>query len=114
MGRFKLAIRFGDNDFAKTFKALLKIISEYPEGYDLSSKEKIVALFNKAIPGIFWLVQNRGIDRQDWDPSSYLRLEEKNIFLNKEVDDFLAENTWDNYEFHVLDTTGHEPYMYSV
>ncbi len=111
--RRRIGIRFSDNDFSSSIRGFLNIMKERGiENYDLS-KSKLVVLFNRSIEGVYWLCQ--ASPRSSSYDKSWLRIEEKNVFLDEEVTKYVTENTSDhNYEFHVLDTMGHEPYIYSV
>lgn len=115
----KFAIRFTDNDFSRVFLMLLEIMSKQGLEYYPKTKPELVALINKSLPGIYWIGSNLGYDRPNWDPASYLKIEERHLYLDEEVDDFISKNGWDNGEFHVLDTTRKindepVPYIYSI
>lgn len=102
----KLGIRFSDNDFATTFHALLNIMGD--QGLDSypADRKKLTDLINKALPGLYWISQNRGRYETQCDIVSYLKIDTKHIYIDGEVDAFLKERDgWDNGEFHVLDTT---------
>jgi hypothetical protein len=109
----KIAIRFSDNDFWYTFRHLLRLMEHVGlESYAHLDKAGLVDLLNKAIPGVYFLVQNRlrpdCLTREvDLAPhiSNYLKLTEKNIYIDDEVDVFVREHGHNcNRDFHILDT----------
>lgn len=110
-----LAIRFGDNDFARTFHTFLHVIdnvgiNQYQCATYAQTKQKLVELCNLSLSGLYWLAQNRlNYSHGDGSIAEYLTIKENNIFIDDEVVKFLEANasTGDNGEFHVLDTTGH-------
>lgn len=114
-----LGIRFSDNDFGNTVRAFLRCILDTGiDSYNLEGnlgKEKVVELFNRSAPGLYWLCQNLLRDDKNWDPSTYLIISAKNVFLDDEVTNYIQEcKGRDDSEFHVLDTQAHIPYIYSV
>lgn len=101
----KLGIRFSDNDFGNTFRALLETMER--EGLDQypTNREELAKLINKALPGIYWISQNRGRYETKCDIVSYLKIDPEDLYIDSEIDLFLKENEgWDNGEFHVLST----------
>lgn len=119
MVRRKLGLKFGDNDFTRTFQALLRLMRDNGlECYDLNDKAKLVRLINRALPGVYWIAQDCGYSDDSVaeiaSVKDYIQLREHNIYVDHEVDEFLERQGSNlNHDFHVLDTTGHQPYIYS-
>lgn len=108
-----IAIRFGDNDFGPTFRSLLNSIAySLEEGIRLGNvfptrdKEKIAKIISVAAIGHYRTCQNP-YEYNETTPDSqtarYLTIDAEKILLYEEVDEYLAENDWDNAETFVLD-----------
>lgn len=111
-----IGIKFGDNDFGSTFRTLFDIIAkEGLESYRHLDKESFVALCNRALPGIYWIAQNK-MRYQSGDPASYVQIKEEQVFFDDEVAKFLKDHHGCcDSDFFVLDTTVYgEPYFYMV
>lgn len=117
-GTKKLAIRFSDNDFYYTIAAFLRVLLPdesftHHLANDLKfTKAQIVELFNGMAYSLYLLKQNAWRYKPGENTQSYLKITEKNVYLDGEVDSYLAEHTWDNGEFFCVDFT--EAYIWSV
>jgi len=102
----RLAINFPDNDFVNTFVLLMRLIKEaYVQDETFNfTKAQIVEIVNGLLPGIYRLFQNRFIRRSNFSPHAYLRIEEKDVYLEEEIDDYMKSECVDNGTFYVLDT----------
>ena len=106
----KIGIRFGDNDYQREFVAVLKIFQNYYEKHlDLPySKSDLVKIINELSTGIFLMETRRRFAEESEKIEfyrSYIKLSEKDVFLNEEVDNFIANNPYGwNHDFHFLDT----------
>lgn len=105
----KIAINFGDSDFAHTFKGVLNVLKEnYKEmGVDLSlDKKKLAKIINEISFGIFLLNQGEECDEHsDEDFESireWLKIEEDDLLTGSEVEARVKEG-WDNGEVFILD-----------
>lgn len=120
----RVGIRFSDNDFSQVvrrFLYLLKDSMEYFEGEDKDySKATIVSMFNETAYGLDLMFQRWATDSVS--TKKYLRIAERNVFLNEEIDEYMNTkcswstdkhgimHCWDNGEFHYMDDSG----IYSV
>jgi hypothetical protein len=96
---YQIGIRFPDNDFGNTVRAFLDGLKEW----DALDKPTIVELFKRSAPGLYWLYQNRMGYGLNWKPECYLFIQEKDVFLGKEVEEYLKNNSSNcNGDFHVL------------
>jgi hypothetical protein len=105
---YKIGIRFSDNDFGITIKSFLEIYYNARKSWYLDEEEvdkkSIVEIFNKSAHGIYWVCQNRLIYQPEWDAAKYIQIEEKSVFFDKEVDEYIEKvDGWDNCEFFILD-----------
>jgi len=130
----KVGIRFGDNDFSKTFIAFLKAVGYYPDFKEDTTegiKDALNHIYNLSILGMYIAGQNRlqysnGLSMSEHleEVEKYLVKDEKNqklFYINEEVDEFLEKCEGnDNGEFHyveiLLNDLGEvqEPKVYSI
>lgn len=101
----KIGIMYHDNDFMHTYGWFLKILKDaiVEEQFDIN-KYNIIKIHDKIIGGIYWLFQNQLKYDLDWNPYSYLKIKETDIFLDKEIYDLLNSNYFCNCEFCYIDT----------
>lgn len=113
-----VGIKFGDNDFGLTLSAFIRLLAENSrsEGQIPETKVKIVELFNRSAPGIYWVAQNRLQYNPNWDPSTYLQIGEEDVYVDDEVDEFINSDRVGtcNMDFYVVDLRGNEPYFYTL
>lgn len=90
----KLAIFFGDNDFAKTYHQIGKVLYEsFKYHNELPSKEVLVYSINVMAQGMAHLFQHQGnLGKVDTTYEMYLRVDESQVFIYDEVDEFLQNN----------------------
>lgn len=124
MQNFKIAIKFGDNDFHSTFKGVLAMLfdafkyqGELPE-----DKQKLCFIINKLSPIAYITHQNtweyNGLENATGFTTEqneeytriekYLQITPDRILLNKEVDKLIEEGNeihCFNCEIFVLDTS---------
>jgi len=108
----KLAIRYKDNSFGTAFQGIMEFIygaykfNSNNNGFDRLSKAFIVDIINQGFPVFYRTYQHIGAGDNDITGIvSYLNIDESRILINQEVDDFLEQNTWDNSETIILDTS---------
>lgn len=130
--KFKIAIKFGDNDFGNTFRAVLVFLYDAYK-YDKlpEDKEKLCWLINSLSPIAYVSHQNQwdynGLEIGKTSETSanseflhtkeYLQITPKKILLNEEVDNYikrLGKEPWDNSETFILDTTLSSNNIYSI
>lgn len=119
---FKLAIKFHDNDFYYTFQSVLQILSESPWFDDRVSQTKQwwADRINELSTPCEHLFQARvdlvKLGYEDSTPSrgNYLKITAKDILLNEEVDEYLAETEWDNGETHVAISSSYDRQFFAV
>jgi hypothetical protein len=109
-----IGIRFADNDFRNTVCPFLQLFinSRFIEYQEYVTKARIVELFNMLTPGLYWLCQNGYQHGLEWKPETYLRIKEENVYLGEECVTAYIEkcNSWDNCEFHYVDTEQKQVY----
>lgn len=88
----KLAINFMDNDFHRTIKNIGNLFLHY---YNLNGefrfdKSQTIKLWNELSYGIYLLYQNefRYFDSNEQSLRGYLKIDDSNIFIDDEVDNF--------------------------
>lgn len=54
----RVGIRFSDNDFGTVVRAFLNLLVDRRVSIPFTRAE-VADLFNRAVPGLYWLVQNR-------------------------------------------------------
>ena len=88
----KLAINFMDNDFSRTIRAIGNSFLNY---YNLNGqfdfdKKQTISLWNELSYGIYLLHQNefRYTNSHEQSLRSYLKIDESNIHIDDEVDNF--------------------------
>lgn len=117
-GTKKLGIWFGDNDFYYTCTAFLRVLLPdenftHFRAADLTfTKAQVVELFNGMTPSLYLLKQNAWGYPSGHIPN-YLKITEDKVFLDDEVDKFIADKGpgWANGEFFAVDFT--EAYIWS-
>ncbi len=118
----KIAIKFGDNDFHSTFRAVLEVLhSAYKYNDSISlDKERLCFMINTLSPILYLTHQNQyrydGLekvtDASKTDENEeykhikkYLQITPAKILLNNEVTEYCKEvEFWDNAETFILDT----------
>ncbi len=132
INKFKIAIKFGDNDFGNTFRAVLVFLYDAYK-YDKlpEDKEKLCWLINNLSPIAYVSNQNQwvynGLQNIKADETTtnseflrtkqYLQITTKQILLNEEVDKYiksLGKDAWDNSETFILDTSLFSNNIYSI
>lgn len=90
----KLLIKFGDNDFYNTFYALLEtILHAHEYGGKLPfTKAQICLIINELSYGHYLLFQNQFDYADGGNTKNYLQIDESQIYIDEEVDEFLKEN----------------------
>ena len=111
----KMAIRFHDNDFGQTFRAVAEAMYESFKwaGQFPTDKEKLAYIINNMSLAMYVLRQNQWEHKYERDEDftahfehtrKYIHVEPTQILVDKEVDKFLEENQWDNSETVIMDT----------
>ena len=132
MNKFKIAIKFGDNDFHSTFKGVLSMLFDAFK-YDKlpNNKEKLCWIINQLSPIAYITHQNQweynGLEEAEYLKTEenkeflltkkYLQITPENILLNKEVDTFIKEGDkvhFFNGDVFILDTTLYSNNIYSL
>ena len=108
----KIGIVFGDNDFHRTFRSVLKILGEaLRDGIEMD-KEKILDMVNSFSYPCYLLFQN------DWDTKEklaedrkhdieYLTIKMGRLLLDDEVDKYKKEVDWNNGETWIMEYNNH-------
>lgn len=111
-GTKKLGIRFGDNDFYYTCTAFLRVLLPdesftHHKAQDIKfTKVQVVELFNGLAPALYLLKQNAWRYEPGPDIAGYLKITEDKVYLDDEVDQFIAKNrAMQNGEFFAVDFT---------
>jgi hypothetical protein len=106
----KLAIIFHDNDFMNTFRGIMKTFLEYyrfEQEWNFT-KEQIFDIINSTIYSHYLLYQNTRNDSIEElkHTKHYLEtlLKIEDILINKEVDKYIKNTTWNSSETIILDT----------
>lgn len=107
----KLMICFHDNDFGNTFRGVLVTLVSalvWDKRIELFTKEQWLSVINEISFGSYILWQNGFRYKNSEDHyehiREYLKISEKDLLMNEEVDSFMAENgEWQNGESFVLD-----------
>ncbi len=114
-----IGIRFGDNDFHLTCNAFMLLLSK--ADWPNLTKAKIVELFNRSAPGIYWVSQNGleySTEKEEIERmNKYIQIEESQVYFDEEVNEFMtigAEGL--NGDFFVLDMSNPSlpHYLYST
>lgn len=95
----KVAIKFGDNDYYKSFVGVLEAIKNarsIPQ-----DKEKICEIVNEISYGMYLLYQNP-LEEGD-NIKQYLQIKPDDILIDDEVEKYLEEFEWNNSETFVFD-----------
>jgi len=112
--KYKLGIRFSDNDFHNTIVGFLRVFHDgimwnHLDVADELTKPRIVALFNNLAPSLYILYQNWYRDvGYEFDPS-YIQITDEHVFIDDEVNKYLLylkESRCGNGEFHYYDYEG--------
>jgi hypothetical protein len=111
----KIAIKFGDNDFIKTFDPIMDTLHKaylYREELP-TSKEHLLKIINNLSFSYYLLFQSRGYLETE---KNYLQLDKSKLLLNEEVDDYLnsLESGYDNSSTFILDTELYNNNVYIV
>lgn len=126
--KFKIAIKFGDNDFINTFTGVLNVLflSFKYHGSLPEDKKKLCFLINSLAPTMYMIHQlhdvNQAIDSAMNDESlkktsTYItsKVTPDRILVNKEVDEYVkSENVCFNSEVFILDTTLNSNNIYTL
>lgn len=115
----KLGVNFGDNDFYYTFENTLKTVMLWRLSNKLlenCSKDKLTHLINSQLYPSYLMGQNsfeyngleKGIKSNEFKDQyksikEYLCINKNQVFVNKEVDDFLSSDNFFNGEFFFID-----------
>ena len=108
----RIGINFGDNDFFNTFRPLmgtfLKAYEYDPEGVEQLTKEQVVYILNELFFGFYMLFQNKFqyniAEEEKLHTKEYLKLTEKDILFDVEVDDKLTKTNLNcNLSFYWVD-----------
>lgn len=97
----RIGIKFPDNDFYNTIRTFL-VLLVVSEPSDLT-KAKIVEMFNFCAPAMYVLGQSRDYTFDD-HLKDYLRIEERHVYLDDEIDTMSSE--WNNGEFTWIEKDG--------
>tara|TARA_R110000868_G_scaffold14426_3_gene67144 strand:+ start:9744 stop:10109 length:366 start_codon:yes stop_codon:yes gene_type:complete len=119
----QLAIKFKDNDFHSTFTGVLGILKDvmyYRESekasfeHNLRDKQWLADVINSLSPIAYQLYQSNDMNKRESD--DYLMIDASNIYLDKEVAEFIEQhNGWYNSSFFCIDfTTEPQVYIYSI
>lgn len=112
----KIAIRFKDNDFFRTWEGVLRVFLEkYRFTGELNfTKEQIFKICNEISLGIHMVQQNTHGEQNDKyqkmylvNTKKYLKLTIDRIYVNEEVDEIINRNSKNSFldsNFHILDT----------
>lgn len=118
----KIAIKFGDNDFHSTFRAVLEVLhSSFKYNGSLPmDKEKLCFMINTLSPILYLTHQNtyayNGLEKvtnaskteeneEYQNTKKYLQITPDRILLNNEVTEYCKEVGFsDNSETYILDT----------
>lgn len=118
----KFMVRFaGDNDFIQTVipfvKAIARKISFNIEDkiqFENVKKENIVALFNAYAYALYAMYQDDSISVVDHEHyREYLQITEKEVYFDKEVDDFATSGQWNN-DGYAAELNGNEIRFYCL
>jgi len=108
----KIAIKFGDNDFYNTWQGVLKVLREaYIWQKKLPSKEQLCKIINELSYPCYLLFQNQFEYNEEKDGNmhghtyNYLQITEEQILIDKEVEEYWKNTTWDNSETFIMDTS---------
>lgn len=125
----KIAIKFGDNDFYKTFIPVLKILFlAFQENNRLTiDKNRLCWLINSLSPTTYVAVQNHweynGLElavdtetnKEYTSIRQYLHIKPENLLINEEVDALLQNNdVFFNSEIFILDTSLYNNNVYAI
>lgn len=107
----KLAIRTNDNDYNKTWLALMLLLVQRLEKEPdlIYSKGNLVTLINHSAVSLYLITRDR-FSMLDFcglsEKQTYLSINEGHIYVNEEVDQFIQKQSWgDNQETIVYDST---------
>lgn len=111
----KIAIKFGDNDFIKTFDPIMDtLFTAYQWREQLpTNKKELLKIINNISFGFYLLFQSREYMEAE---KQYLQLDESKLLLNEEVDEYLSslESGYDNSSTFILDTELYNNNVYIV
>ena len=115
----KLGIHFADRDFVGDVRNFMGVF-EYCWRGCCFNKSQIVQLFNQAIGPLYWVrkgnVELGGYGSHDFPNLSFLKISERNVYIDDEVDALIAEHEGNingefvYIDFHLVDG----PLMYEV
>ena len=121
---YKIAIKFGNNDYLYTFQKVLEILKLSIEGGNFCfSKKEILQIINKISFGCYLLFQNKfeynsneakRISKKD------LKIKINQILIDEQVDKYLLKlkkingYVYDNSETFILDLRRKKDKIYSV
>lgn len=131
MEGIKIAIIFGDNDFRNTFYGVLNFLYDAFKhtGSLPTDKSKLQFLINSISPICYVSHQNQwkynGLENVENNSTEmnkqFLHIKKyvgniniENILVNEEVDKYLSETDWNNFETFILDTYLDDDNVYSV
>lgn len=98
-----VGIRFADNDFGNTITSFLGLFQHWDFRRNPPTKAQVVEMFNNLAPGIYLMCQNcyRNGHQEDFERmKTYLKITEKNVYLEDEVWNFYKKCWQHNGEFH--------------
>ena len=101
-----IGIMFHDNDFYNTIQPFLKVLGNAFDEDGLPStmnKKHIVDAFNEMAYGLYLLNQHQNRYPLHGNTKEYLKIEEKDVYLDSEIQALLDKDPWYNCEFHYYD-----------
>ncbi len=124
----KIAIKFHDNDFYHTFYGVLEMLfNSFKHSDNLTdNKERLCFLINSLAPLAYVTYQNpweyNGLEdavkteenKEFIHTKNYLTITSDRILVNEEVDEYLANTSWNNSETFILDTTLYNNNIYTI
>jgi hypothetical protein len=100
---YRVVVNFKDNDFLNTYKGVMKMVgSAYINQPIELSKTQIVKMVNKLTPVAYTYFQGVLGNEEQLDVA--LNVEEKDVYINEEVAEFLSSDKYfQNYSVVCLD-----------
>jgi len=114
----KIAIKFGDNDFYHMWYGVLTVLAEaykYSKRLPIE-KTRLCIIINKLVYGCYLAFQNQFEYNNEGGhgDGSYYQINEDQILIDHEVDEYLKETSWDNSETFVLSIDDYHCEIWSV
>ncbi len=105
-----IAIKFGDNDYKRTFEAVLQSFLHSweswrgPERFDNLTEEKITEIVNHLSYGMYLLHQHTGRREDNGRVEEWLKIDLKDVYIGDDALELIGHKEWHNGEVFVLDT----------